>query len=100
MTMSLRSIRNLITAVVMAAPILSLPAAQAQIAVGVSLHINVAPPVLPVYEQPPLPAPGYMWTPGYWVWSAFFRKPPSESERMSVIGISQQSLCGQYQTPR
>jgi hypothetical protein len=64
--MSLRSIRNLVVAVVMAAPMLSLPAAQAQIAVGVSLHINVAPPVLPVYEQPPLPAPGYMWTPGYW----------------------------------
>ena len=30
---------------------------------------NVAPPPLPVYEQPPLPAPGYMWVPGYWSWS-------------------------------
>jgi WXXGXW repeat (2 copies) len=28
---------------------------------------NVSPPPeLPVYEQPPIPAPGYMWTPGYW----------------------------------
>ena len=27
---------------------------------------HVAPPALPVYEQPPLPAPGYLWTPGYW----------------------------------
>jgi hypothetical protein len=26
----------------------------------------IAPPALPVYAQPPLPAPGYIWTPGYW----------------------------------
>src|SRR5271165_6770067 len=24
------------------------------------------PPPMPVYEQPPIPAEGYMWTPGYW----------------------------------
>ncbi len=24
------------------------------------------PPELPVYEQPPIPAPGYIWAPGYW----------------------------------
>ena len=24
------------------------------------------PPELPIYEQPPIPEPGYMWTPGYW----------------------------------
>jgi hypothetical protein len=24
------------------------------------------PPELPVYDQPPVPAPGYIWTPGYW----------------------------------
>jgi hypothetical protein len=41
--------------------------APAQVAVGVS--ITVAPPVLPVYDQPPLPGPGYIWTPGYWAWS-------------------------------
>jgi WXXGXW repeat (2 copies) len=64
--MSLRSIRNLLAAIVIVAPMLALPAAQAQIAVGVSLHINVAPPALPVYEQPPIPAAGYIWTPGYW----------------------------------
>jgi hypothetical protein len=23
---------------------------------------------LPVYDQPPIPAPGYIWTPGYWAW--------------------------------
>ncbi len=24
------------------------------------------PPELPVYDQPPTPEPGYIWTPGYW----------------------------------
>ena len=38
------------------------------LAVGVS--ITIAPPALPVYVQPPVPAPGYLWTPGYWAfWS-------------------------------
>ena len=41
-------------------------AAQASLSIGVS--INIAPPELPVYEQPPIPEPGYMWTPGYWAW--------------------------------
>jgi hypothetical protein len=27
------------------------------------------PPPLPVYDQPPAPEPGWMWTPGYWAWS-------------------------------
>jgi hypothetical protein len=46
---------------------LALPsAAPAQIAVGVSIHIG--PPVLPVYAQPVCPAPGYIWTPGYWAY--------------------------------
>ncbi len=38
----------------------------AQIAVGVSIHVG--PPALPVYVQPPCPAPGYIWTPGYWAY--------------------------------
>ena len=33
---------------------------------GVSVSITVAPPALPVYEQPPCPGDGYIWTPGYW----------------------------------
>ena len=32
----------------------------------VALSVNVAPPPLPVYEQPPLPSAGYIWVPGYW----------------------------------
>jgi hypothetical protein len=30
--------------------------------------ITIAPPELPVYDQPPLPAPGYIWSPGYWAY--------------------------------
>jgi hypothetical protein len=36
--------------------------AQARIFVSV----NIAPPMLPVYEQPAMPGAGYLWTPGYW----------------------------------
>ena len=36
--------------------------------VGISLNITIAPPALPVYVQPPIPAPGYIWTPGYWAY--------------------------------
>jgi WXXGXW repeat (2 copies) len=39
---------------------------QAQVAIGVS--IRVAPPAIPVYEQPPCPVEGYLWTPGYWAY--------------------------------
>jgi len=51
-------------------PVLLLCAAPAlsQAAVDVSFSVSVAPPDLPVYEQPPLPEPGYIWTPGYWAW--------------------------------
>jgi WXXGXW repeat (2 copies) len=31
---------------------------------------NEPPPPLPVYEQPPCPVEGYIWTPGLWRWGA------------------------------
>jgi len=34
--------------------------------IGVSIRIG--PPALPVYEQPPCPGDGYLWTPGYWAY--------------------------------
>ncbi len=36
--------------------------------VAISLNITLAPPELPVYVQPAIPAPGYIWTPGYWAY--------------------------------
>jgi hypothetical protein len=35
---------------------------------GVFISVGFAPPVLPVYEQPPCPDEGLMWTPGYWAY--------------------------------
>jgi hypothetical protein len=48
----------------------ALPVAQASAAVfvGVGVSVNIPPPPLPVYVQPALPAPGYLWTPGYWAY--------------------------------
>ena len=31
--------------------------------------VDVAPPDLPTYDQPPCPGDGYLWTPGYWAWN-------------------------------
>jgi len=30
--------------------------------------VGVAPPPLPSYEQPAIPAQGYLWVPGFWAW--------------------------------
>jgi WXXGXW repeat (2 copies) len=34
----------------------------------INVSVSIAPPELPVYDQPPLPGDGYIWTPGYWAW--------------------------------
>ncbi len=51
--------------ILLAGVIAVIPSA-AQISVGISVHIG--PPPLPVYVQPVCPAPGYIWTPGYWAY--------------------------------
>jgi hypothetical protein len=50
----------------LACSLLALGEAHAQITVGIS--VDVEPPPLPVYDQPPIPEQGYMWVPGYWAW--------------------------------
>ncbi|HTP38490.1 MAG TPA: hypothetical protein VMI92_02830 [Steroidobacteraceae bacterium] len=59
----MRHIKSIVFAAILAAAPLG---SWAAVSVGVS--INIAPPVLPVYEQPPLPGDGYIWMPGYWAW--------------------------------
>src|SRR6516165_3029056 len=34
----------------------------------ISIAIRIGPPPLPVYVQPPCPAEGYIWIPGYWAY--------------------------------
>ena len=60
-------VRSLLFAPVLLALVtLAVPAPSfAQFAVSVT----IAPPMLPVYEQPVIPGEGYLWTPGYWAWS-------------------------------
>jgi len=62
---SLRS--GLLAATILASPLL-LDHAKAQPVIGIS--ITIAPPLLPVYVQPPMPEMGYVWTPGYWAYGA------------------------------
>jgi hypothetical protein len=57
------SVRSLLFAVVLLA--ISV-ASSAQ--VGISISIRIAPPELPLYEQPIAPGDGYIWTPGYWAY--------------------------------
>ena len=35
---------------------------------GIFISVGFAPPILPVYDQPPCPEEGLMWTPGYWAY--------------------------------
>jgi hypothetical protein len=60
---SILSIRSLLFALVLLA-ISAASSAQ----VGIALSIRIAPPELPVYEQPICPEDGYIWTPGYWAY--------------------------------
>ncbi|HTV50952.1 MAG TPA: YXWGXW repeat-containing protein [Steroidobacteraceae bacterium] len=45
------------------------PPAAVVAAPGAVVQVQIAPPALPVYEQPPCPVAGYLWTPGYWAWA-------------------------------
>jgi hypothetical protein len=59
----------LLLGLAIALPAMTVPStpAAAQLAIGIS--VRIAPPALPIYIQPPLPAPGYIWTPGYWAYA-------------------------------
>jgi len=34
-------------------------------------YVSEAPPPVPVYEQPYVPAPNYIWQPGFWGWGPY-----------------------------
>lgn len=38
----------------------------------VGIYVSFGPPALPVYVQPPCPAEGYLWVPGYWAYDPDF----------------------------
>ncbi len=43
-------------------------AATAEAQLAIDIQVNVPPPPLPYYEQPVIPAEGYLWVPGFWAW--------------------------------
>jgi hypothetical protein len=49
---------------VVALAAMALPSAL--LAQAVEVSVAFAPPELPVYDQPEIPGPGYLWTPGFW----------------------------------
>lgn len=68
--------------------VLSVPSAHAAAFVDVGISIGIAPPALPVYVQPALPAPGYLWTPGYWAYGdAGYYWVPGVWVRPPVVGV-------------
>jgi hypothetical protein len=78
--------RNLIRALIAALSLIALPVvSQAGLFVGVS--VNIAPPLLPVYVQPPCPAPGYIWIPGYWAWDDGYYWVPGTWALAPAVGL-------------
>jgi WXXGXW repeat (2 copies) len=66
MNLARRDVRSrVIRSLLLTSTILLSTASFAQIGVSV----RIAPPELPVYEQPMCPGDGYIWTPGYWGWA-------------------------------
>lgn len=65
-----------VTVVAASAVLLAACAAEVRVAPPVYVppaavvDVQVAPPPLPVYVQPPCPVVGWMWTPGYWGWAS------------------------------
>ena len=37
----------------------------------VAVSVGIAPPAIPIYQQPYCPTEGYLWTPGYWAYADF-----------------------------
>jgi hypothetical protein len=38
---------------------------------GTASYVDSPPPPIPDYDQPYVPAPDYIWQPGYWAWGAY-----------------------------
>lgn len=65
---SLKAIRVMVLAAAASGAVALPTASLASVNIAIGVSVGTPPPVLPVYAQPPIPAPGYIWTPGYWAW--------------------------------
>jgi hypothetical protein len=64
----MKLLRSSVLALMLGAALPAVPTMPAQAQVAVDVSVEVAPPPLPYYEQPVIPADGYIWVPGYWSW--------------------------------
>jgi hypothetical protein len=63
---------------------------------GYVIQADEPPPPLPEYGQPPIPAQGYYWTPGYWAWNNYdyywvpgvWVEPPQPGSGPPASGLS------------
>jgi len=66
----MRALRSLfVAATMLPLGMAAIPAPRVQAAVFVS--VAIAPPAIPVYVQPSIPGPGYVWIPGYWAYGPY-----------------------------
>jgi hypothetical protein len=64
----MRIVRSSVLALMLSAASAAMLAGAAQAQVSIDIRANLAPPPLPYYEQPVIPAEGYIWVPGFWAW--------------------------------
>ena len=66
----MRSFRATFIAAFAGACFAAMPTHAQEVACEPVTAVETAPPPLPDDDQPPIPEPGYIWSPGYWSWSA------------------------------
>jgi hypothetical protein len=60
--------KRIVAALIFALSLGGLVSLPTQALADVSVSVDIGPPALPVYPQPVIPGPGYIWTPGYWAY--------------------------------
>jgi hypothetical protein len=63
------TIIRLLAATMFVSPLVMVAAPPATAQIGIGLSVQIAPPILPIYAQPPIPEAGFLWNPGYWGWN-------------------------------
>lgn len=64
----MRFTRALLPALLVLTLFVAAAPAPSSAAVSIGISVGFAPPPLPVYDQPVIPGPGYVWMPGYWAY--------------------------------
>ena len=65
----MRFLPYLFATLLVSAPAVDYARAQSTDCAVTGISSEDAPPPLPDYDQPPVPGPDYVWTPGYWAWN-------------------------------